>query len=94
MEIQGKYCNNSVIRTDVSSQVKCQTMCMNQKTCNGITYILNENGTNDCYLCNDDSLKPADSHSALYRRPSNILHFIEFHIDEKNQINCIYTLYK
>ena len=68
IEARDKYCPNAVRNIEATSQISCQSLCEGRTKCIGISYNPNEN---DCYLCNDGSLRPSIKELAFYKRPSN-----------------------
>ena len=65
-EAADKYCGNSDVRSDVKSQIECQSLCLETTTCVGISYT--SEYPNYCYVCNDDELE--DTYEFVFYRRS------------------------
>ena len=66
-EATDKYCANSNVFTDVSSQIQCQGKCDAISTCPGISY--SHTSTDYCYVCKDEVLSYAFADFGFYRKP-------------------------
>ena len=63
---ENQYCVNHDLRSNVSSQMDCQQLCLTADTCVGIAYSKKASSNHYCYICIDDKLSLAGNGFAFY----------------------------
>ena len=71
-----EYCYNGALHRNVVDQEQCQTICLANTGCVGISYTHNVAYDDFCYICNDDLLQIAGNGFGFYRRDEGVKTFV------------------
>ena len=66
-----RYCANSTVHRNVTTQIDCQELCEAVVGCPGISYSNKNEMTHLCYVCHDEILSVAGNDFGFYKRLVN-----------------------